>query len=78
MTRKIEPGKTDLFSIALNDGDYISGSIGYHGKINFFILNPDGTIARRLIGSSGEAKVHDGLSWRGTLADGLTALLGVH
>ena len=57
MTRKIEPGKTDLFSIALNDGDYISGSIGYHGKINFFILNPDGSIARRLIGSSGEAKV---------------------
>ena len=57
VARKIEPGKTDLFSIALNDGDYISGSIGYHGKINFFILNPDGTIARRLIGSSGEAKV---------------------
>src|SRR5437660_12280623 len=57
MTRKIEPGKTDLFSIALNDGDYISGSIGYNGKINFFILYTDGTIARRLIGSSGEAKV---------------------
>jgi len=57
VARKIEPGKTVLFSIALNDGDYFNVSIGYKGRINFFVLNPDGTIARRLTGSSGEAKV---------------------
>ncbi|HSB29079.1 MAG TPA: alpha/beta hydrolase-fold protein [Pyrinomonadaceae bacterium] len=56
VARKIEPGKTDLFSIALNDGDYFNVSIGYKGKINFFLLNPDGTIARRLVGASGEGK----------------------
>lgn len=56
VARKIEPGKTDLFSIALNDGDYVNVSIGYKGKINFFLLNPDGTIARRLMGTSGEGK----------------------
>ena len=47
VARKIEPGKTDLFSIALNDGDYFNVSIGYKGRINFFLLNPDGTISRR-------------------------------
>jgi len=57
VARKIEPGKTHLFSIALNDGDYVNVSIGYKGRINFFLLNPDETIARRLIGSSGETKV---------------------
>ncbi len=57
VARKIEPGETDLFSIALNDGDYVNVSIGYKGRINLFLLNPDGTIARRLIGSSGETKV---------------------
>src|SRR5437899_5681303 len=57
VTRKIEPGKTDLFSVVLNDGDYFNISIGYKGRINFFLLNTDGTIARRLIGTSGEGKV---------------------
>ena len=57
VARKIEPGKTVLFSIALNDGDYFNVSIGYKGRINFFLLNPDGTIARRLVGTSGEGKV---------------------
>jgi enterochelin esterase-like enzyme len=57
VAKKIEPGKTELFSIALNDGDYVNVSIGYKGRINFFVLNPDGTIARRLTGSSGEARV---------------------
>jgi hypothetical protein len=47
VARKIEPGKTELLSIALNDGDYVNVSIGHKGKINFFLLNPDGTIARR-------------------------------
>src|SRR5215471_3945859 len=57
LARKIEPAKTDVFSIALNDGDYINISIGYKGKINFFLINPDGTIARRLVDTSGEGKV---------------------
>ena len=56
VARKIEPGKTDVFSISLNDGDYFNVSIGYKGKINFFLLNPDGTITRRLVGTSGEGK----------------------
>ena len=56
VARKIEPGKTDVFSISLNDGDYFNVSIGYKGKINFFLLNPNGTIARRLVGTSGEGK----------------------
>jgi len=54
VARKIEPGKTDVFSISLNDGDYFNVSIGYKGKINFFLLNPNGTIARRLVGTSDE------------------------
>lgn len=49
VTRKIEPGKSEVFSITLNDGDYVNVSIGLKGKIDFFLLNPDGTIARRLI-----------------------------
>lgn len=56
VARDVEPGKTDLFSIALKDGDFFNVSIGYKGKINFFLLNPDGTIARRLVGTSGEGK----------------------
>ena len=56
VARTITPSKTDLFSIALTDGDYLNVTIGYKGKINFFLLNPDGTIARRLLGTSGEGK----------------------
>ena len=56
VAKKIEPGKTEVLSIGLNDGDYVNVSIGYKGKINFFIQYPDGTIARRLVGSSGEGK----------------------
>ena len=56
VARTITPGNTALFSITLNDGDYLDVSIGYKGRINFFLLNPDGTIARRLVGTSGEGK----------------------
>jgi len=56
VARTIAPGNTALFSITLNDGDYLDVSIGYKGRINFFLLNPDGTIARRLVGTSGEGK----------------------
>jgi hypothetical protein len=47
--QKIEPGKSEVLSITLNDGYYVSVSISLKGKINFFLLNPDGSIARRLI-----------------------------
>jgi enterochelin esterase family protein len=57
VAKKIEPGKADRFSITLNDGDFFNVTIAYKGKINFFLLNPDGTIARRLVGTSGEGKV---------------------
>ena len=58
VTRKIDPGKTERFSIALNDGDYVNASIRYRGKINFILFKPDASVFRRLIdGSSGEAKI---------------------
>ncbi|MGH9871269.1 MAG: alpha/beta hydrolase-fold protein [Pyrinomonadaceae bacterium] len=57
VAKKIEPGKTELLTIDLNDGDHVNASIGYKGNINLFLLSPDGTIYRRLInGSSGEGK----------------------
>lgn len=56
VARNVKPGTTDLFSIALKDGDYLNISIGYKGKINFFLLNLDGTIARRVVETSGEGK----------------------
>src|SRR5215472_15894911 len=58
VARKVDPGKTEFVTIALNDGDYVNASIAYKGKINLFLLSPDGTIYRRLINqSSGEGKV---------------------
>src|SRR5687767_7894489 len=56
VARKIEPGKTEIFSIALNDGDYVNVSIEYKGRINFFVQYPDGTIGRRHIDTSGGLK----------------------
>jgi len=55
VSRKLEPHKSEVFVITLNDGDYLNVSIAFKGKINFFLLNPDGTIARRLVGQD-EAK----------------------
>ncbi|HKO44437.1 MAG TPA: alpha/beta hydrolase-fold protein [Pyrinomonadaceae bacterium] len=56
VTRTIEPGKTDLFSIALKDGDYLIVSIGYKGKINFLLMSPDGSVVRRVVATSGEGR----------------------
>ena len=56
VARTIKPRGTDLFSIALKDGDYFNVSIGYKGRINFFLLNPDQTIARRVVETSGDGK----------------------
>ncbi len=57
VSHNLEAGKTELLSITLDDGDYTNVSIGYKGKINFFLLYPDGAIGRRLVGTSGEGKV---------------------
>ena len=55
VSRTIAPGKTDLFSIPLKDGDYFNVTLGYKGKINFFLLNSNGSVVRRLM-ASGEGK----------------------
>ena len=55
VNRRIEAGKTEILAITLNDGDYVNVSFGFKGKINFFLLNPDGTIVRRVVGRD-EAK----------------------
>ena len=58
VARTIVPGATELLAIALDDGDYVNVSFGYKGKINLYLLNPDGAIGRRLfIDTSGERKV---------------------
>lgn len=56
VARSIEPGKTDSYTVALNDGDYVSASINQHGKVNVTILNPDGSLMRRFPGPSSDAK----------------------
>ncbi len=56
VTRNIAPGDTHKFSISLNDGDYVGASISQHGKVNLFILSPDGSVMRRLLGDSGDTK----------------------
>src|SRR6266576_2219384 len=56
VARTIEPGKTDSLSVSLNDGDYAGASIAQHGKVNFVISYPDGSVLRRGEGPSGDAK----------------------
>ena len=56
VARTIAPGKTDSFSVLLNDGDYASLSLAQQGKVNSMILNPDGSVLRRDEGSPGDAK----------------------
>jgi enterochelin esterase-like enzyme len=57
VAKTIQPGTSEFFSIALNDGDYVNVSISHKGKINFFVLSPDGSIGRRLIGSTSQDKL---------------------
>jgi enterochelin esterase family protein len=47
VTREIAAGKADSFSISLNDGDYVSGSVSSEGTAQLTILNPDRSIDRR-------------------------------
>ena len=56
VVQNIEPGKTHSYLISLNDGDYAGVSFSQHGRVNLFILNPDGSVMRRLLGPSGNAR----------------------
>ena len=56
VAKSIESTKTQTYSISLNDGDYLSGSINQHGKVNVSILNSDGSLLRRFPGPSGDEK----------------------
>jgi len=56
VAKSIEPGKTQTYSVSLNDGDYVSGSINQHGKVNVRILSTDESLLRRFPGPSGDAK----------------------
>ena len=56
VAKSIESAKTQTYSISLNDGDYVSGSINQHGKVNVSILSTDGSLLRRVPGPSADAK----------------------
>ena len=56
VARAIEPGKTDSFSMPVNDGDYVTVSLTQHGRINLVILDRDGSLVRRSEGPTGDAK----------------------
>jgi enterochelin esterase-like enzyme len=56
VARNITPGDTHRFSISLNDGDYVGISISQRVKVDLIILNPDGSVMRRLLGSPGDDK----------------------
>jgi hypothetical protein len=62
----IEPGKTDSYAISLNDGDYVSGSIKQHGKVNVSILSTDGSLLRRFPGPSEDMKRQFAFAAEGT------------
>src|SRR5437764_7567196 len=56
VAKSIESAKTQTYSVSLNDGDYVGGSINQYGKVNVSILNTDGSLLRRFPGPSGDAK----------------------
>ncbi len=56
VNRTLEPGKSEVFSVTLADGDFITVSVGFKGKVNFALLNPDGTIVRSRKGTNADAK----------------------
>jgi hypothetical protein len=42
VTRNVEPGKSHIYSVSLQDGDYVDASITPSGRIDVIILDPDG------------------------------------
>ncbi len=56
VAKSVESNKTHTYLVSLNDGDYVSGSINQHGKVNMSILGADGSLLRSFPGPSGDAK----------------------
>src|SRR5262249_55879915 len=60
VTRNVEPGKSHIYSVSLQDGDYVDASIipsgTPSGRIDVIILDPDGSPHRRFPGSSNNEK----------------------
>jgi enterochelin esterase family protein len=57
VTRNVEPGKSHIYSVSLQDGDYVDASITPTGRIDVIILDPGGSQHRRFPGSTnGEKK----------------------
>jgi enterochelin esterase family protein len=56
VSRSIAAGAADKYSIPLNDGDTVAVSFGRHGGVNLFILNPDGSVMRRLLAAESDAE----------------------
>ena len=56
VSRNIAAGATEKYSISLNDRDHAGVSFSQHSRVNLFILNPDGSVMRRLLGPSGDAR----------------------
>src|SRR5262245_57210448 len=56
VTRNVEPGESHIYSVSLQDGEYVDASITPSGRIDVIILNPDGSPHRRFPGSSSDEK----------------------
>jgi enterochelin esterase family protein len=54
--RTIEAGKSDSFSLPLNDGDYVTASLEQNARVDTTVALPDGSLLRRYEGASGSAK----------------------
>src|SRR5580658_2321161 len=56
VVREIAPGTTQAYSIRLDAGDYVSGSIMRHGATNIVIFLPAGALLRRFPAPPGDSK----------------------
>lgn len=56
VTRTIESGKADSFSLPLNDGDYVTVSLEQNARVDTTVALPDGSLLRRYEGPSGSTK----------------------
>jgi enterochelin esterase-like enzyme len=56
VAREIAPGTTHSYSIRLDAGDYVSGSITRHGAANIVIFLPEGALLRRFPAPPGDSK----------------------
>jgi enterochelin esterase-like enzyme len=56
VVREIAPGTTQAYSIRLDAGDYVSGSITRHGATNIVIFLPGGALLRRFPAPPGDSK----------------------